>query len=115
MRDTSAVIAVPVTVPYVRYSTHGAHWFVARALEGLLAGSGLSKADVDGLCLSSFTLAPDSAVGVTQHLGLSLRWLDHIPMGGASAIVALRRAVRAVESGDAAVVACVAADTNQVD
>ena len=111
----SAVITVPVTVPYARYSTHGAHWFVARALEGLLAGSTLSKADIDGLCLSSFTLAPDTAVGVTQHLGLSLRWLDHIPMGGASGIVALRRAVRAVESGDATVVACVAADTNQVD
>ena len=111
----SAVITVPVTVPYARYSTHGAHWFVARALEGLLTGSTLSKADIDGLCLSSFTLAPDTAVGVTQHLGLSLRWLDHIPMGGASGIVALRRAVRAVESGDAAVVACVAADTNQVD
>jgi acetyl-CoA acetyltransferase len=60
-------------------------------------------------------LAPDTAVGVTQHLGLSLRWLDHIPMGGASGVVALRRAVRAVEAGDAAVVACVAADTNQVD
>jgi acetyl-CoA acetyltransferase len=111
----TTVITVPVTVPYVRYSTHGAHWFVARALEGVLAGSGLSKASIDGLCLSSFTLAPDTAVGVTQHLGLSLRWLDHIPMGGASGIVALRRAVRAVESGDAAVVACVAADTNQVD
>ena len=115
MNDTQAVITVPVTVPYARYSTHGAHWFVARALEGLLAGSTLSKPDIDGLCLSSFTLAPDTAVGVTQHLGLSLRWLDHIPMGGASAIVALRRAIRAVESGDAAVVACVAADTNQVD
>jgi hypothetical protein len=74
MSGAQAVITVPVTVPYVRYSTHGAHWFVARALEGLLAGSKLSKADIDGLCLSSFTLAPDTAVGVTQHLGLSLRW-----------------------------------------
>jgi acetyl-CoA acetyltransferase len=46
---------------------------------------------------------------------LSLRWLDNIPMGGASGIVALRRALRAVQSGDASVVACVAADTNQVD
>jgi len=115
MSDARAVIAIPVTIPYVRHSTHGAHWFIARALEGLLAGSGLSKSDIDGLCLSSFTLAPDTAVGVTQHLGLSLRWLDHIPMGGASGVVALRRALRAVESGDAAVVACVAADTNQVD
>jgi acetyl-CoA acetyltransferase len=108
------VIAVPTTVPYVRSSEHGAHWFIARALSGLLEGSGLAKSDLDGLCLSSFTLAPDTAVGVTQHLGLSLRWLDHVPMGGASGIVALRRALRAVQTGDAAVVACVAADTHRV-
>ena len=110
-----AVIAVPVTVPYVRYSTNTAHWFVARALAAVLDASQLSKSDIDGLCLSSFTLAPDTAVGLTQHLGLSLRWLDHIPTGGASGIVALRRALRAVQSGDAEVVACVAADTNQED
>src|SRR6202789_1441474 len=114
-RYGDAVITVPMSVPYVRYSTHGAHWFVARALEGVLAGSGLSKQDLDGLCLSSFTLAPDTAVGLTQHLGLSLRWLDNIPMGGASGIVAMRRALRAVQSGDASVVACVAADTNRAD
>jgi len=109
------VVTVPVTVPYVRYSTRGAHWFVARALKGLLDGSRLAKSDIDGLCLSSFTLAPDTAVGLTQHVGLSLRWLDHIPMGGAAGIVGLRRALRAVQSGDASVVACVAADTNHVD
>jgi acetyl-CoA acetyltransferase len=110
-----AVVTVPVTIPYVRYSIHGAHWFAARALAGLLEGSGLAKSDIDGLCLGSFTLAPDTAVGLTQHLGLTLRWLDHIPMGGAAGIVALRRALRAVQSGDATVVACVGADTNQVD
>jgi acetyl-CoA acetyltransferase len=110
-----AIVTAPVTVPYERYSLHGAHWFVARALTGLLEGSGLTKSDIDGLCLSSFTLAPDTAVGLTQHLGLSLRWLDHIPMGGAAAIVALRRALRAVQSGDATVVACVGADTNHLD
>jgi acetyl-CoA acetyltransferase len=111
----AAVVTVPVTIPYVRYSIHGAHWFAARALTGLLAGSGLGKSDIDGLCMASFTLAPDTAVGLTDHLGLSLRWLDHIPMGGAAGIVALRRALRAVQSGDASVVACVGADTNQVD
>jgi acetyl-CoA acetyltransferase len=111
----SVIVTAPVTVPYVKHSIHGAHWFVARALRGLLEAGGLEKSDIDGLCLSSFTLGPDSAVGLTQHLGLTLRWLDHIPMGGAAAMVALRRAARAVESGDATVVACVGADTNQVD
>ena len=36
-------------------------------------------------------------------------------MGGASGGVALRRAARAVQSGDAEIVACVGADTNHVD
>jgi acetyl-CoA acetyltransferase len=106
------VVAAPVTVPYVRYSIRGAHWFLAAALAALIKRAGLGKDQLDGLCVSSFTLAPDSAVGLTQHLGLTLRWLDHIPMGGACGIVALRRAARAVQSGDAEVVACIAGDTN---
>jgi acetyl-CoA acetyltransferase len=52
---------------------------------------------------------------LTQHLGLTPRWLDHIPMGGASGVVALRRAARAVQAGDAQIVACLAGDTNHVD
>jgi len=108
-------VAVPVTVPYVRYSTHGAPWFIGQVLAQMVRESGLEKDAIDGLCLSSFTLAPDTAVGLTQHLGLSPRWLDHIPMGGASGVVAVRRAARAVQAGDADVVACVAGDTNHVD
>ena len=109
------VVTTPVTVPYMRYSIRGAHWFLAGALAGLLKHSGLCKDRIDGLCASSFTLTPDSAVGLTQHLGMTLRWLDHIPMGGACGVVALRRAARAVQSGDATVVACIAGDTNHTD
>src|SRR5258706_9501383 len=105
-------VAVPVTVPYVRYSIRAAHWWLARALGELIKGSNLKKEDIDGLSVSSFTLAPDTAVGLTQHLGLSPRWLDHVPYGGASGVVALRRAARAVQAGDAAGVACLPADTN---
>ncbi len=60
--DDVALVA-PVTVPYVRYSIRAGHWFVARALAMLLRRSGLSKAEVDGACVSSFTLSPDSAIG----------------------------------------------------
>jgi len=109
------VVTVPVTIPYVRYSIHGAHRFIANGLAELLKRSGLDKSRIDGLCVSSFTLAPDTAVGLTQHLGLTLRWLDHIPMGGACGVVALRRAARAVQSGDATAVACIAGDTNHPD
>jgi acetyl-CoA acetyltransferase len=105
----------PVTVPYVRYSIRGAHWFAGRALAGLVEASGIDKSRIDGLCFSSFTLGPDTAVGLTQHLGMTPRWLDHIPMGGASGVIALRRAARAIQAGDADIIACIAADTNQPD
>ncbi|MGE4452414.1 thiolase family protein [Castellaniella sp.] len=108
-------VAVPVTVPYQRFSNEGAHWFIGQAVRGLVEHSGVAKERIDGLCLSSFSLVPDTAVGVTQHLGLSPRWLDHVPTGGASGVMCLRRAARAVQVGDADIVACVAADTNHVD
>ncbi|NGM86413.1 thiolase family protein [Parapusillimonas sp. SGNA-6] len=109
------VATVPVSVPYVRYSIDSAHWWLGKALGALLHASGVAKDDVDGLCVSSFTLAPDTAVGLAQHLGMCPRWLDHIPMGGASGVIGLRRAARAVQAGDADIVACIAGDTNHVD
>ena len=109
------VLAAPVSVPYERYSIETAHWWIARALRGTLHAAGLKPAEIDGFTVSSFTLFPDTAVGLTQHLGLCPRWLDHIPMGGASGVVALRRAARAVQAGDADIVACVSGDTNHID
>ncbi|WP_299939058.1 thiolase family protein [uncultured Nitratireductor sp.] len=109
------VLAAPATAPYQRFSKETAHWWIARALRQSLQSAGLSPRDVDGFSVASFTLFPDTAVGLTQHLGLTPRWLDHIPMGGASGVVALRRAARAVQAGDADIVACVAGDTNHVD
>jgi acetyl-CoA acetyltransferase len=108
-------VAVPVTVPYRRYSTGGAHWFIGAAMDALVEQSGIAKDRIDGLTVSSFSLVPDTAVGVTQHLGLSPRWLDHIPTGGAAGVMALRRAARAVQAGDADIVACIGADANHVE
>jgi acetyl-CoA acetyltransferase len=109
------VLAAPVTIPYVRYSTKSAHWFLGRAVAELVKAAGIPKARIDGMAVASFTLAPDTAVGLTQHLDMTLRWLDHVPMGGASGIVSIRRAARAVASGDAEIVACIAGDTNHTD
>lgn len=109
------VAAAPATAAYRRFSTDSAHAWIARGLRLTLQAAGLRPSQVDGLCVASFTLAPDTAVGLCQHLGLSLRWLDHLPMGGASGPIALRRAARAVQCGDAEIVACVGGDTNHVD
>jgi len=109
------VACLPVTIPYRRYSTNSAQWWLGRALHELVKRAGLRPKDIDGFAVSSFTIGPDTAVGLTQHFGLSPRWLEHIPLGGASGVVALRRAARAVQAGDATIVACVGADTNHVD
>jgi acetyl-CoA acetyltransferase len=108
------VACVPVTIPYRRYSTNTAHWWTGRALRALTQKAGLHLTQVDGLAVSSFTIGPDIAIGLTQHFGMSPRWFDQVSLGGASGIVALRRAARAVQAGDADCVACLAADTNQV-
>ena len=104
-------LCCPVTEPYVRRSDHGAAWFLARTLRRLLDAGGVAKSAIDGLCVSSFTLHPDTAVAFTQHVGLSPRMLEWLPMGGACGVIALRRAARAVQAGDAEIVACVAGDT----
>lgn len=109
------VIAAPISVPYVRYTNETAHWWIARALRSLLQEAAIEPRDLDGLSVSSFTLFPDTPVGLTQHLGISPRWLDTVPMGGASGVAGLRRAARAVQAGDVDVVACVAGDTNRID
>lgn len=109
------VVAAPVTAPYTRFSEHPAQWWAGQALKALAAAAGCSHRDIDGLSVASFTLAPDSAIGLTQHFGLSPRHLDFVPLGGVAAIVSLRRAARAVQAGDVDVVACIAADTNAPD
>jgi acetyl-CoA acetyltransferase len=109
------VATVPVTIPYVRYSVESAHWWVGRALSELVRQAGITPGDVDGFCVASFTLGPDTAIALTQHFGLSPRWLDHVSLGGASGIASWRRAARAVQAGDADIVACVAGDTNHPD
>ncbi len=109
------VLTAPVSVPYVRYTNETAHWWIARALREALKIIDMTPPELDGLSVSSFTLAPDTPVGLTQHLGLSPRWLDTVPMGGACGVAAMRRAARAVQAGDVDVVACVAGDTNRID
>lgn len=108
-------VCAPVTVPYARFSNETAHWWAGAALRQLREVAGLTPRDVDGFCFASFSAGPDSAVGLTQHLGLTPRWLDHLPTGGASGVMALRRAARAVQCGDAELVVCLAADTNAID
>ncbi len=104
-------LVTPVSLGYARNSEHSARWYIGSVLRELIAAAGIDKGDIDGLALSSFGLAPDSASFLTQQFGITLRWLEQLPFGGASGVIALRRAARAVQNGDADVVACIGGDT----
>src|SRR5262252_4760879 len=101
--------AVPVTFGYSKIAEHGVHWYFGGVLRELLGRSGVGKEDVDGLVVASYRLAPDHSASLAEYLGLSLRLAVDLPFGGASGAIALRRAARAVQAGDAEVVACIAA------
>lgn len=106
-------LVAPTSLPYEKFSEHGADWFFGRTLAALLESSGLLKQEIDGLAISSFTLAPDSVIGLTQQFNMAPRWIEQFFTGGASGVMAMQRAARAVQAGDAEVVACIGADTNK--
>jgi acetyl-CoA acetyltransferase len=104
-------LVCPTTLGYSKTSEHSASWFIGSVLREMIAAAGIDKAEVDGLAISSFSLAPDSASFLTQHFNMSVRWLEQLPFGGTSGILAMRRAARAVQCGDADIVACIGGDT----
>ena len=104
------VLTTPISLGYARQSAHGAGWYVGSVLRELLRSGGIEKGDVDGLSVSSFSLGADSAVALTQQLGLCVRWIEEANVGGVSGVLALRRAARAVQCGEAEIVACIGGD-----
>jgi acetyl-CoA acetyltransferase len=106
-----ALIVGAGETPYVRRPEGEATLrLVGRAAREALADAELEARDVDGLAVSSFTLAPDHAIDVAWRLGLRLRWLMDDASGGASGLNMLQHAVRAVEAGDAETVLVIAGD-----
>ena len=112
--DDVALVAA-TSLPYLKRSEHGAAWFIGMTFARMLEQAGVKKHDVDGLAIASFTLAPDTVASMTEYLDISPRWLEQIPMGGASGPVAAQRAARAVQAGDADIVACIGGDTATAD
>lgn len=79
-----------------------------------LRSAGLGFRDVDGLGIACFTLGPDNVATMTEHMGLTCRWLFQGLYGGASGISGMLQAARAIQHGDAEVVIIVAADAFDV-
>lgn len=108
-------LVCPVSIPYEKSSEHAAQWFVGCVLAELLKDSGLEKAQIDGLSVSSFSMTPDTTISLSSYFSMSPRWIDFVPTGGSSGVLCMRRAARAIQAGDAEVIACIGADTANQD
>jgi acetyl-CoA acetyltransferase len=90
-------------------------WYVVEATRRALESSGIAKDEVDGLGISSIHLTPDNTATMAEQMGMSLRWGYLGTFGGASQVIGLMRAARAIENGDAEVIVLVAADAYSVE
>ncbi|EED34164.1 thiolase [Luminiphilus syltensis NOR5-1B] len=101
----------PISFGYQKQSPRSAAFFIGSVLRELITTSAIDKAEIDGLAVSSFSLGVDSSIALVEHFGLEVRWLEQINVGGVSGLLALRRAARAIEAGDAGIIACIGGDT----
>jgi acetyl-CoA acetyltransferase len=86
------------------------HTFIRDAVVAALRDAEVDARDVDGMAVTSFSLAPDTAVDLAWRLGLSLRWLLQDTNGGSSAMNMLGHALRGVETGAAKCILVCAGD-----
>jgi acetyl-CoA acetyltransferase len=111
MFSNAAIIGVGQSA-YTRHPQPGqtTQTFMRDAVTAALKDAQVGGNDINGMAVSSFSLAPDTAVDVAWKLGLSLSWLSQDTNGGTSAMSMLGNALRAVETGAADVVLVLAGD-----
>jgi len=111
MKDV--VIAAYYETKYSRRSGRSVYDFAGEVATGVLKNAGLEKKDIDGLAvLTSFSGAnePFWSARICEALALSPQWLQMVDVGGASAVVAVARAVDAIRNKRAETVMIVGVD-----
>ena len=96
--------------PYEKRTTKTVQHLIWEASDLALRSAGLAFEDADGLGITSLVLPPDNVTTMAEHMGLECRWLFQGLYGGASGIIGMLHAARAIQAGDADVVIIVAAD-----
>lgn len=99
---------------YEKRSPKKAMRLLFEAGDAALRSAGLGWQEVDGLAVTCFNLPPDNVTTVAEHFGIEARFLFQGVYGGASGIIGLMHAARAIRDGDAEVVLCLAADAYDV-
>jgi acetyl-CoA acetyltransferase len=100
--------------PYAKKSTRSVQRLFYEAGTAALADAGLAWRAVDGLAATCFLLPPDNVATLAEHLGIEARFLFQGLYGGASGVIGMAHAARAIRDGTVDVVVCMAADAFDV-
>lgn len=99
---------------YAKRSPHTVQKLLYDAGSAALRDAGIAWSAVDGLAVTSFMLPPDNVATVAEHLGIEARFLFQGLYGGASGIIGMAHAARAIRDGACDVVVVAAADAFDV-
>jgi len=99
---------------YAKRSAHTVQKLLYDAGSAALRDACLDWSHVDGLAVTSFQLPPDNVATVAEHLGIEARFLFQGLYGGASGIIGMAHAARAIRDGACDVVVVAAADAFDV-
>ncbi|MEO5692986.1 MAG: thiolase family protein [Usitatibacter sp.] len=99
---------------YAKKSTRSVQRLFYEAGTAALEDAGLAWRSVDGLAATCFLLPPDNVATLAEHLGIEARFLFQGLYGGASGVIGMAHAARAIRDGSIDVALCMAADSFDV-
>jgi acetyl-CoA acetyltransferase len=99
---------------YAKKSLKSVQRLLYEASTAALNDAGLPWSAVDGLAVTSFMLPPDNVATVAEHFGIEARFLFQGLYGGASGVIGMAHAARAIRDGSCDVALCAAADAFDV-
>lgn len=101
-------------VPSVRRSTRDVWDIGAEIVESLIASTGIEKAEIDGMILSSCSTGAGNifwSQTTADQLGLELDFCQSVDIGGCSPVASIARASMAIDAGLCETVLCLFTDT----
>jgi acetyl-CoA acetyltransferase len=99
---------------YTKKSTKSVQRLLYEASDAALKDAGLPWSSVDGLAVTCFLLPPDNVATVAEHFGVEARFLFQGLYGGASGVIGMAHAARAIRDGSCDVAIIAAADAFDV-
>lgn len=109
-----AVLVGAFQTPYSKQPVKEALDLLTDATVGILRNTGVPLHTLDGMAATSFQLAPDNVVTLAERIGASPAWAWQGAHGGASGVMGVIEAARAITDGRASTVVVTAGDSFDV-